>query len=106
MKAVLLAVVTGQLPAPGSVVGANETALCDECPRTKSEKKITAFHRPWQIMIDPEACLLEQGVLCAGAATRGGCGARCLERHPLSGCYGPLPEWWTRAPNCCRPSSL
>jgi F420-non-reducing hydrogenase small subunit len=92
VKAVLLAVVTGQLPPPGSVVGANETALCDECPRTKSEKKVTEFHRPWQIMIDPEACLLEQGVLCAGAATRGGCGARCPSSGiPCRGCYGPLP---------------
>jgi F420-non-reducing hydrogenase small subunit len=92
VKAVLLAVVTGQLPAKGSVVGAGETALCDECPRTKSEKRVTAFHRPWQIMTDPEACLLEQGVLCAGAATRGGCGARCPSSGiPCRGCYGPLP---------------
>ena len=92
VKAVLLAVVSGQLPPLGSVVGASETALCDECPRTKNEKKIKQFHRPWQIMADPEACLLEQGVLCAGVATRGGCGARCPSSGiPCRGCYGPLP---------------
>jgi F420-non-reducing hydrogenase small subunit len=92
VKAVLLAVVTGQLPAVGSVVGAATTALCDECPRAKSEKKVKGFHRPWQIMADPEQCLLEQGVLCAGAATRGGCGARCPSSGiPCRGCYGPLP---------------
>jgi F420-non-reducing hydrogenase small subunit len=92
VKAVLLAVVSGQLPPVGSVVGAAETALCDECPRTKNEKKIKQFHRPWQIMADPEVCLLEQGVLCAGVATRAGCGARCPSSGiPCRGCYGPLP---------------
>ncbi len=92
VKAVVLAVVQGQLPPLGSVVGASETALCDECARTKNEKKITGFHRPWQIMADPEVCLLEQGVLCAGVATRAGCGARCpTSGIPCRGCYGPLP---------------
>jgi F420-non-reducing hydrogenase small subunit len=93
VKAVLMAVVTGHLPPVGAVVGASTTALCDECPRTKNEKKIREFHRPWQIMTDPEVCLLEQGVLCAGAATRGGCGARCSSSGiPCRGCYGPLPD--------------
>jgi F420-non-reducing hydrogenase small subunit len=92
VKAVITAVVAGELPPPGAVVGAAQTALCDECPRTKSEKKVKSFHRPWQIMIDPDQCLLEQGVLCAGAATRGGCGARCSSSGiPCRGCYGPLP---------------
>ena len=92
VKAVLLAVVHGELPPHGSVVGAAKTALCEECPRAKNEKKVTRFYRPWQIMADPEVCLLEQGVLCAGAATRAGCGARCpTSGIPCRGCYGPLP---------------
>ena len=93
VKAVLLAVVSGNLPAKGSVVGASEIALCDDCPRTRSEKKIKKFYRPWQIMIDPDACLLEQGVLCAGPATRSGCGVRCPNSGiPCRGCYGPMPN--------------
>jgi F420-non-reducing hydrogenase small subunit len=93
VKAVLLAVVTGALPARGSVVGASERAVCDECPRTKNEKKIKRFYRPWQIMIDPDTCLLEQGILCAGPATRSGCGVRCPSSGiPCRGCYGPLPH--------------
>jgi F420-non-reducing hydrogenase small subunit len=93
VKAVVQAVVTGDLPAVGSVVGASDRALCDDCARVKSEKRIKHFYRPWQIMMDPEACLLEQGILCAGPATRSGCGARCTSSGiPCRGCYGPLPD--------------
>ena len=92
VKAALLAVVKGELPAKGSVVGASEHALCEDCLRTKNEKKVTRFYRPWEIMADPDACLLEQGVLCAGVATRSGCGVRCPKSSiPCRGCYGPAP---------------
>ena len=92
VKAVLLAVVTGELPPKGSVVGAAEHAVCEDCPRTRNEKKVSRFYRPWEIMADAEVCLLEQGVLCAGVATRSGCGARCPSSGtPCRGCYGPLP---------------
>jgi F420-non-reducing hydrogenase small subunit len=92
VKAALLAVVKGELPEKGSVVGAFEHALCEDCPRTRSEKKITKFYRPWEILADPETCLLEQGILCAGVATRSGCGVRCpTSGIPCRGCYGPAP---------------
>ena len=96
-KAAILALVqalTGQAEAPpkGAVVGAYERALCDDCTRTKDEKKVTRFYRPWQIMQDPEVCLMEQGILCAGSATRSGCGVRCPSSGiPCRGCYGPPP---------------
>ena len=92
VKALIGAVAKGALPAKGSVVGASETSLCDECPRTKAQKKVKAFHRPHQIIQDPKLCLLEQGIACAGPATRGGCGVRCPNSGmPCRGCYGPLP---------------
>lgn len=92
VKNVLLAVVKGELPPKGSVVGASDRALCEDCPRTKSEKKIKAFHRPYEIVQDPTKCLLEQGILCMGSATRSGCGVRCPNSNQgCRGCYGPLP---------------
>jgi F420-non-reducing hydrogenase small subunit len=98
VKAAVLALVgalTGQSPAPpkGAVVGASEVAVCEDCPRTREEKKISKFYRPWQIIQDPERCLLEQGIPCAGIVTRSGCGVRCPNTNmPCRGCYGPLPN--------------
>jgi len=83
------AILEQNLPAPGSVIGAKST-VCDTCPRTRSEKKIKKFYRTWEIIPDPDICLLEQGIICAGVATRAGCGALCPSvNSPCIGCYGP-----------------
>lgn len=85
----VVAILEGKLPAPGAVIGA-QTTVCDECERTREEKKITEFKRTWQIIPDAEACLLEQGLVCCGIATRAGCGALCpVVGSPCIGCYGP-----------------
>lgn len=93
IKEVVLAVVTGQLPPKGAVVGASTHSLCDDCKRTKQEKRIKRFHRPWEILQDFDQCLLEQGIVCAGSATRSGCGVQCPNSGmPCRGCYGPPPN--------------
>jgi len=93
VEAVIQAVVEGKLPAPGSVVGASDKTVCDDCTRIREEKRVRRFYRPWEIVPDPSRCLLEQGIICAGPATRGGCGGPCLSVNmPCRGCYGPPPN--------------
>jgi F420-non-reducing hydrogenase small subunit len=86
------ALIEGRLPEKGSVL-APDVALCAECPRvdTKPEDaKIAAFHRPYEIVADPSTCLLAQGLVCLGPATRSGCGAVCIAANmPCTGCMGP-----------------
>jgi len=91
--AVVEAILGGNLPPKGSVVGATEKTVCDECQHHREEKRITRFYRPHEIIPDPERCLLDQGIICAGPATRGGCGALCpTVNMPCRGCYGPPPN--------------
>ena len=82
----------GKLPSRGTVL-APDRALCEECPRkdTKPEKvSLTGFRRPQELLIDEQTCLLAQGLLCCGPATRGGCEASCLKGNmPCTGCSGP-----------------
>lgn len=86
-------IVSGQLPPKGSTVGVSDTTVCEECPRKKEEKLVDGFVRPHLVQADPERCLLEQGLVCLGPATRGGCGARCLQAWmPCRGCYGPTEQ--------------
>lgn len=89
---VIQAIVAGNLPPGGSTVGVTDRTLCEQCPREKREKKIKRFVRPYEIIPDPDLCLLEQGIICMGPVTRGGCGSRCTRVNmPCRGCYGPMP---------------
>ncbi len=82
-----------QLPPAGSIIGASNSTVCDECKRTRNEKSIAGFTRMATFQPHVEQCLLEQGILCAGMATRGGCEARCPSANiPCHGCYGPAPD--------------
>lgn len=93
LKAAVEAVLSGKLPPKGTVL-APDIALCKECPRIDSKPEdlaIKAFKRPHEIDIDPEKCLLAQGLLCLGPGTRSGCGAACIKGNmPCTGCLGPV----------------
>jgi F420-non-reducing hydrogenase small subunit len=65
--------------------------VCQECGRKKLKdmrpKHLTGFQRG-QVL--PGICLINQGYLCIGSSTRGGCRALCTRPgHPCVGCRGP-----------------
>jgi F420-non-reducing hydrogenase small subunit len=82
---------TGKMPEAGAIL-ASEKTCCDDCDRIKEDKKVKRFYRPHEITTDPKKCLLEQGIICCGPATRAGCGMSCVKNNmPCRGCFGPPP---------------
>jgi F420-non-reducing hydrogenase small subunit len=92
IKNAVVAILQNDLPPKGSVFG-DERALCYTCSRleTKPESvKIRKFKRVYEIKWDPKRCFLDQGIICLGPATRGGCDERCIKANmPCRGCFGP-----------------
>ncbi|OGS08598.1 MAG: oxidoreductase [Elusimicrobia bacterium RIFOXYA12_FULL_51_18] len=92
IMAAVQALLSGKLPPKGTVLSP-DIALCEECKRKDSKPAdlaLTEFKRPHQIQIDPEKCLLAQGLVCMGPATRGGCEALCPAGNmACTGCFGP-----------------
>jgi F420-non-reducing hydrogenase small subunit len=87
-QAIAQAVMSGVLPPKGSIFS-GEKAVCASCSRRKEEKRFELFKRPHQIDPDPGRCLLEQGLICQGIATREGCGGLCTGAGaPCRGCFG------------------
>ena len=78
------------LPPRGSVLGAGHSTVCDECRRERNVKRLERFSRIQALPpLQPDLCLLEQGLPCNGPATRDGCGAKCPSAGaPCIGCYG------------------
>ena len=64
--------------------------VCAECGRKKTRDRpdrLLGFHGE---TLDPDICLINQGLLCIGSSTRGGCRAPCPRAgHPCVGCRGP-----------------
>ncbi len=92
IKQALTTLLSSDLPPKGTVLAPN-VALCEECPRKSSKPTdlhFSRFKRPHEIMIDADKCLLAQGILCMGPATRGGCEGLCIQGNmPCTGCFGP-----------------
>jgi F420-non-reducing hydrogenase small subunit len=73
---------------PDFVPGKN---ICVECGRTKDRtvrpKHLLGFR---QGDVQSNLCLINQGFLCVGSSTRGGCRAPCTRAgNPCVGCRGP-----------------
>ena len=79
-----------------------QKSVCDDCPTKREKKAVTALKRPLEpIPFEPLAetrCFMEQGFLCLGPNTRGGCAGkrgapRCIESYmPCRGCFGPVRD--------------
>mgnify|MGYP001127665464 CR=1 FL=1 len=93
IKEAILGALEDRLPETGSVL-ADAKALCHTCPLVDSKPdriRIERFKRVYEIEWDPSRCFLEQGIICLGPVTRGGCHARCIRANmPCRGCFGPL----------------
>ncbi|MFX1533231.1 MAG: oxidoreductase [Promethearchaeota archaeon] len=88
----VVAIVENNLPPKGAIL-APLKSVCDECKFEKSEKKIKEIKRIYEVDKIEDKCLLEQGIICMGPATRGGCKAQCMEANmPCTGCGGPTPN--------------
>ena len=92
LKDAVLVLLSGKLPPKGTVLAPDE-ALCEQCMH-KDTKPVDVsfkqFYRPHMVIIDNTKCLLSQGVICMGPATRAGCEALCIQGNmPCSGCFGP-----------------
>lgn len=65
--------------------------VCQECGRKKvadMRPKHLLGHQHGEVL--PDICLINQGFLCVGTSTRGGCRALCTRPgHPCVGCRGP-----------------
>jgi len=79
---------------PNGLMLASEKSLCDTCPRKLPEKiSINNLYRIHEIKLDEKKCFLQQGVLCHGPVTRGGCNERCIRANvTCKGCMGPIPK--------------
>jgi len=91
----ILALVRGELTVHGGAikVACSDKSVCDDCSLEKRKVRIKEFRRPHEAIPEAGWCLLEQGFICMGPATRSGCGALCTKANlPCRGCYGPCSE--------------
>jgi F420-non-reducing hydrogenase small subunit len=67
------------------------SSVCQECGRKKpKDKRPTHLLGFQQGKVLPDVCLVNQGYLCIGTSTRGGCRALCtIPGYPCVGCRGP-----------------
>ncbi|NLG40780.1 MAG: hypothetical protein GX544_03675 [Chloroflexi bacterium] len=74
--------------------------VCQECGRQKlQDMRPTSITGMRSGVTLPDICLINQGYLCVGTSTRGGCGALCTRPgHACVGCRGPANPYLNKEP--------
>lgn len=81
--------ISSGFPPPRGSIFAGEKAVCASCSRVKEEKRFDSLKHPYEDYEESGRCLLEQGLICQGIATREGCGGLCTGAGiPCRGCFG------------------
>jgi F420-non-reducing hydrogenase small subunit len=71
----------------------SKTQVCDDCPLERIGEYDASLKRIHETIPESDRCLLEQGFLCMGPATMGGCGAPCTQAGNIcEGCRGSCLE--------------
>ncbi|MEM1588179.1 MAG: F420-nonreducing hydrogenase [Candidatus Bathyarchaeia archaeon] len=77
----------------GEEIITQKISVCDECNREKTGVPPSIIKRIHKGLPDSKKCLLEQGYLCFGPITKGGCEAKCPNVNmPCEGCRGLRSE--------------
>jgi len=74
--------------------------VCVECGRQKlNDMRPTTITGTRSGVVLPDICLVNQGYVCVGTSTRGGCGALCTRPgHACVGCRGPANPYLNKEP--------
>ena len=72
--------------------------VCLDCGRQKTRDRPSRLLGFQGAEVETGICLINQGFLCVGSSTRGGCGAPCTRAgHPCVGCRGPSDGFIARS---------
>lgn len=73
-------------------------SVCLDCGRKKTRDKPQRLRGIQEAAPEPDICLINQGYLCIGSSTRGGCGAPCTRAgNACVGCRGPSDGFISRS---------
>ena len=93
LKTAMLSFIADELPEKGTIFG-EKKSLCRTCPLIDTRPdhiNLKFFQRVQHVDYSSDRCYLDQGLICMGPVTRGGCNAQCIRANiPCRGCFGPL----------------
>ncbi|MHB9034254.1 MAG: NADH-quinone oxidoreductase subunit B family protein [Anaerolineae bacterium] len=73
-------------------------SVCIDCGRKKTRDRPSRLKGIQEGIPDPDMCLINQGYLCIGSSTRGGCRAPCTRAgNACVGCRGPSDGFISRS---------